>query len=217
MATLPRGCLLIAAGLSGCLTSGRPPLRCGAGTMLSDGACIGPASGEPGTIADRCGAGTIRDGNFCVPDEPDVASTAPCVGDPKVIHVESDGYILNGAATVTDAMWHDQSRRGSVTLEVLVHTGDPRLDGGWSLGFEMLGIDLAPGIYENASHAGLVGPGTPGIDISHFIYCDDIAGRFQIHAIAQQGDGKLLHALISFVEHCNGAANTLSGCMQYSP
>jgi len=200
-------------------TAAEPPLRCGAGTTLDTDECVAPPRlGSTGVRAKACGTGTRRDGDFCVPDLPDVATTEPCLADKKVMYLDGDGSLYIGMLTVTVADWSDFTDRKNIDL--MIQIGD--LQGGliWDLRFEtrFLSYDLLPGVYDMAERAVVGSPGHPGIDISgEGRGCLDVMGRFQIHDIDQRSDGHLNHLLLSFEQHCDNNQTPLTGCVGYEP
>jgi hypothetical protein len=194
-----------------------PPLRCGAGTTLDADECVAPPRlGSTGFPARACGAGTRQDGDFCVPDVPDVATIGPCLADKQVMYLDGNDY--KGMLTVTVADWSSFSDRKNVNLSIQV--GDIQRGMYWTLDFEtrFLSYDLIPGIYDMAERAGIASPGHPGIAIDGAgRACDQVSGRFQVHDIDQQADGKLKHLLVSFEQRCDAGATPLVGCVGFQP
>jgi hypothetical protein len=131
------------------------------------------------------------------------------------MHFDGHGFVYNGMLTVTQADWEDlsQPRRAFFMLQV----GDFSRGLFYELIFEsqLLNFDLIPGVYEMAERAVVGSPGHPGIDISsEGRACAEPTGRFQIHQIELQPDGKFDRVLFSFEQHCLEEP-PLTGCLRF--
>lgn len=116
---------------------------------------------------------------------------------------------------------------------IYIRSGDWRADGtaahnyiavnflgpstSWELDFstEHLGSELGVGSYPAAQVATFADPGHPGLDISgDGVGCNTLDGSFEISEVRWEG-ATLKSFTATFVQHCDGIAPALRGCVHF--
>jgi hypothetical protein len=78
------------------------------------------------------------------------------------------------------------------------------------------GQTLGAGSYTGATRAAFRDPGEPGLDVSGSGRgCNTLTGGFTVNGIAANPDGSIASLDVSFTQHCEGGAASLSGRARY--
>ncbi len=103
---------------------------------------------------------------------------------------------------------------GADSINVHIYTGDV-LDS-WDIRFAAPpGQQLTTGVYEGARRAGF--NQTPGLEVTAGSRgCNALTGRFTIHALTVDAEGRATLLDASFTQYCEGLAPALNGTVHYA-
>jgi hypothetical protein len=119
--------------------------------------------------------------------------------------------------SITSASWLTTAYNRSAGVRVTPIDRSQGVSYRVDVGTDSLGIDLAPGVYEDAQRYPSPAPGHPALAVSaNGRACNRVTGRFQVHELAAQSP-RLTAYTVTFEQHCEGRTTTVEDCAHVGP